>query len=126
MSNSYKITEIKNTKNIDKCHSTKNPFDNLYIKEDDFNYRGLCVTCSNSKRCNHQRDRAKPVLFCDEFYSRLKDREFSDKFQKTGSFIPIPQENYENNKGLCINCEKQGICTSQKPIWGVWHCEDYK
>jgi len=86
---------------------------------------GLCVTCKNSENCKYKRERAVQIVFCEEFEGALTENE-----SKKGESIDLIKNNTEDvdgiSMGLCKDCIKKDRCNAPKPIWGVWHCKDYK
>lgn len=86
-------------------------------------HRGICTTCLKSNQCKFQKDQREPIIFCDEFYSFLKETENFYCFTLVINSSELYKERY---KGLCQFCENQINCTFPKPIWGIWQCEDYK
>jgi len=108
------------------------------MSENNIEYRSLCSSCRNSGDCAFQKDRQKPVLYCEEFeIDRLQPGVFiclkagpSAKIagkEKSSPTAPVDaKEDSGKFIGLCSNCDNRRTCTFPKPEGGVWHCEEYR
>ncbi|MBN2465199.1 hypothetical protein JXD38_06215 [candidate division WOR-3 bacterium] len=85
---------------------------------------GLCATCNHAGTCSYIRNSSQPVLFCEEFDS------FLPPVVEEAVDAPAPtledMKNWDEYKGLCVNCELRETCAIRKPETGIWHCEEYK
>lgn len=85
--------------------------------------KGLCVTCNHIATCSFRRDPGQPVIFCDEFDSYAPS--FTEE-AVTESAPSIQDLNeWDQYKGLCVNCEHRKNCAIRDKEIGVWHCEEY-
>ena len=79
--------------------------------------------------CSYKKGRARAIVFCEEFEESetliIKPKnEMTD--QDDHLVCNQDEEEFSDLKGLCINCEIKETCDFPKPVWGVWHCEEYK
>ena len=67
-------------------------------------FANLCVFCSRGR---------EPVKSCSGYITPDRNRRQPD----TGA----------NNEaaGLCVSCTIREKCRKERPMSGVWHCEDY-
>jgi hypothetical protein len=91
--------------------------------------RGLCLTCKANLYCTFKKGRAQAIVFCDEF-DDSETTVLKPKNEMTGQnnqcICDQDEEKFSDLKGLCANCEIRETCNFPKPVWGVWHCEEYK
>ena len=90
---------------------------------------GLCLTCKANPYCTYKKERARAIVFCDEF----EDTETLNIKPENGMINQVnhtvcnqDEKVFPDLKGLCVNCEIKERCDFPKPEWGVWHCEEYK
>lgn len=86
--------------------------------------QGLCQTCNHARGCAYVRNPSQPVLFCEEFDN------FTPPMVEVDAEAPAPtaedMNNWDEYKGLCVNCDMRETCAIRKPETGIWHCEEYK
>lgn len=85
---------------------------------------GLCSTCNNVANCGFLRANGQPIVFCEEFDSivpTVSEEVVSEHF-------PTVEEmrEWDEYKGLCINCDNRKDCAIRNREIGVWHCEEYR
>ncbi|MCX7732060.1 MAG: hypothetical protein N2248_02725 [candidate division WOR-3 bacterium] len=86
--------------------------------------QGLCITCNHAAGCVFRKRNKKPVLFCEEFDSSVPTVEE----QIVEESYPTVEEmrEWDEFKGLCVNCENRNDCMIRNRDIGVWHCEEYR
>lgn len=81
------------------------------------------MTCNHALTCSFRRNPDQPVIFCDEFDS------YTPPVTEDISSEPAPTLNdlneWDQYKGLCVNCENRKDCAIRDKEIGVWHCEEY-
>ncbi len=90
------------------------------------NVIGICMTCNNVSTCVHRRRHKQPVWFCEEFDNYLLPKDNRIMFMNDDEFLRDQEEETNQLKGLCSNCDNRKTCAFQKPESGVWHCEEYQ
>ena len=91
--------------------------------------RGLCFLCKIESTCTFPKDPERLGLYCEEFVPyesrpmKIKDDKISSSPSEGRS---ESEEETSKYKGLCSNCEIRETCQFPKPIWGVWHCGEYR
>ena len=91
---------------------------------------GLCSTCIHAAGCALNTFPQEPVLFCEEFDSRLSSAGESP----AGSQKPVRSDKHDADTvkqaerwaGLCINCLHRDNCRLSRSDGGVWYCEEYE
>ncbi|MEO0004989.1 MAG: hypothetical protein ABIK47_05540 [candidate division WOR-3 bacterium] len=85
---------------------------------------GICATCNNLSHCGYRKDNKQPVVFCEEFDSTVP----TVTEEVVLEHFPTPEEmsEWDEYKGLCINCENRKDCAIRNREIGVWHCEEYR
>ena len=90
---------------------------------------GICTSCANAPSCIYAKGSLQPVLDCEEFEGSLpgsakaacKVRAPARSFAETSA----EEAGKSLEKGLCLDCDHRGKCTSPRPEGGIWHCEEY-
>ncbi len=85
---------------------------------------GLCITCNHVADCAYIRNNKQPVVFCEEFDSTVptvKEEEVAEHFPTVAEM-----SEWDEYKGLCLNCENRKDCAIRNKEIGVWHCEEYR
>lgn len=64
------------------------------------------------------------MLFCEEFDSTVP----TITEETTVESFPTLEEmrEWDEYKGLCVNCENRKDCAIRNKEIGVWHCEEYQ
>ena len=70
--------------------------------------RDLCVSCRFAKLCVFCSSGREPVKRCSGHMTLQSD---------TGADTEAA--------GLCVSCSIREECWKERPMSGVWHCEDY-
>ncbi len=97
------------------------------MSENNMEYRSLCSSCRNSGACAFQKDRQKPVLYCEEFEIDISPSAKIAGKEKSSPTAPVDaKEDSGKFIGLCSNCDNRRTCTFPRPEGGVWHCEEYR
>lgn len=81
---------------------------------------GMCSVCGSPGGCTHQQE-FKGADFPRE---TLMNKEAVRALAKKPAEYPSDIL-YSSLKGLCMNCDRAGTCSIQKPETGIWFCEDY-
>ncbi|MEO0009863.1 MAG: hypothetical protein ABIK51_05030 [candidate division WOR-3 bacterium] len=94
------------------------------IRKTEDEVQGLCITCNHAVACVFRRHNSKPVLFCEEFDSSVPTVEEPITVESYPTAEAIRE--WEEFKGLCVNCENRTDCVIRNREIGVWHCEEYR
>jgi hypothetical protein len=91
----------------------------------------ICTTCNNAEVCLLQKNKIRPVWFCEQFDDYMpivENKNVAVKSPITKSDMRSTQSTKDSRefKGLCVNCECRFDCKLCKPNGGVWHCEEYR
>ena len=73
----------------------------------------LCVSCRFADRCVFCAPEREAMDRCSGFMAVRRER--------SKLFVGTETE----ATGLCANCSLRGKCSRERPMSGVWHCEDY-
>jgi len=73
----------------------------------------LCVRCRFADRCVFCTPLREAVDRCSGFMAGRSER--------SQLFVDAETE----ATGLCANCSLRAKCNRERPMSGVWHCEDY-
>jgi hypothetical protein len=86
--------------------------------------QGLCSTCNKAAHCGYKARNKRAVLFCEEFDSTVP----TITEETTVESFPTLEEmrEWDEYKGLCVNCENRKDCAIRNKEIGVWHCEEYQ
>jgi len=68
----------------------------------------LCVSCHFANVCVFCSPEREPVKHCSAYMTRQPE---------TGVDTEAA--------GLCVSCRLREECRKERPMSGVWHCEDY-
>lgn len=86
---------------------------------------GLCTTCNRVRNCSYIRNPGQPVLFCEEF-----DCYTPPVIEEQPAEVQAPtaedMKQWDEYKGLCVNCDSRENCAIRNSEIGVWHCEEYQ
>lgn len=87
--------------------------------------QGLCVSCNHSRTCAFRRNPGQPVLYCEEFdsYTPPTIEELATEPETAPTSADLAE--WDQYKGLCVNCENRHDCAIRDKEIGVWHCEEY-
>lgn len=98
------------------------------MSENNTGSHSLCSSCKNGAGCSFQKDRPKPVVYCEEF--EIEAGPFAKISEKIKPLSPPSAEGNDKKtgpyNGLCTNCDNRKTCGFPKPESGIWHCEEYK
>lgn len=86
---------------------------------------GLCTTCNHAKGCAFRRDPTRPVVYCDEFDSYVAPEVEEQATRSESAPTAADLNEWDQYKGLCVNCENRQDCAIRNKEIGVWHCEEY-
>jgi hypothetical protein len=73
----------------------------------------LCVSCRFANVCVFCGPGREPVKSCSGYMATDRDR----RHLETGADTEAA--------GLCVSCTIHKECQKDRPMSGVWHCEDY-
>ena len=98
------------------------------MSERNMEHRSLCSSCKYSGDCAFQKDRQKPILYCEEFEIDTSPLEKTTEDKKPPFLAALDPEDKDSEKfiGLCTNCNNRKTCVYPKPEGGIWHCEEYQ
>lgn len=85
---------------------------------------GLCATCNHARKCGYLQNQRQPVVFCEEFDSFTPPL-LEEQVKETAPTAEEMRE-WDEYKGLCVNCDNRKDCTIRNKEIGVWHCEEYQ
>jgi hypothetical protein len=86
--------------------------------------QSLCVNCTNLNDCIYLARASAPIHTCEL-------HECADMSKPGLVAVSRPETPGELGSGetgllgLCVNCDNRESCGFQKPVSGVWHCEEY-
>ena len=73
----------------------------------------LCVSCRFANVCVFCGPGREPVKSCSGYMTTDRERQQPDTGAETEA------------AGLCVSCTIREECRKERPMSGVWHCEDY-
>jgi hypothetical protein len=90
---------------------------------------GLCGTCENAMLCMYLGNAEHPVLECEEFTHHRAGATKPATRRLNLAAVPKPEAtdgDPDLAMGLCVDCENRATCIFDRPVGGVWQCEEYR